>query len=144
MKFTVDVKKRVTFDIKWLCIEAAVRYDEEDMPNDFPGRKGDMWCVRVDVDTGQIWHKSTETWPAGMQPKRLCMKVCDCGNYELRDVNDEVVARRENDYVPYDVGIGGGDYIEMEIGADGVIKDYRFWDIEAFTEDNEGECFRMS
>lgn len=131
MKFTVN--KPTVVDVKFLEIEAAVRYDEDDIPNDFPGRKGDMWKVRVNVETGQLHHDSMRPWPEDAELV-LCMKVVDCGNYRLLDFDGNVIASIKGEYVPCNAGIGGGDYIEISIGPGGVIEDYAFEGIDDFID----------
>ena len=117
MKTKIRVEKEV--DIKYVELNVAVRYDEEDMPNDFPFRKGDMWNVTVEIDTGQILN-----WPKGVS-LGFYMKVCDQGSYYLKDDNFKTVAKIENDYVPNGVIPGEyGDYIEMQINENGVIENW--------------------
>ncbi len=117
MKFTVQ--RPVEIDIKFVRIEAAVRYEEEDIPNDFPFRIGDMWNVLVDIETGIIID-----WPQG-RTADVHMKVCDEGSYYLLDAKKNVVASIEQDYVPNGIVPGSyGDYIEMTILEDGRIKEW--------------------
>lgn len=111
----VNVKRLVEVDVKYVRIQAAVRYDEEDMPNDFPHRKGDVWDVTVEVDTGKILD-----WPEGYAAS-LHMKICDQGTYSLLAPDKSVISTIEEDYVPNECVPGShGDYIEMNISADGV------------------------
>jgi hypothetical protein len=118
MKTTIKVEKEV--DIKTLKMDVAVRYDEEDMPKDFPFRTLDIWSVFIDIDTGQI-----ENWPQGIAHS-FYMKVCDQGSYYLLDQNRKCVASIENDYVPNSLVPGSyGDYIEFDIQADGKIKNWK-------------------
>ena len=117
MKFTV--KRPVEIDIKFVKIEASVRYEEEDIPNDFPFRTGDMWNVLVDIETGII-----VDWPQG-RTADVHMKVCDKGSYYLLDAEKNVVASIEQDYVPNGIIPGSyGDYIEMTILEDGRINEW--------------------
>lgn len=110
----VTIRKPVEIEVKYVRIQAAVRYDEEDIPNDFPGRKGDIWDVTVDIDTGRVLD-----WPECYKAS-VCMKVCDSGTYTLLAPDKSVISELENEYVPTDCVPGGdGDYIEMEINADG-------------------------
>ena len=114
-----SVKCRRDVEIAFVRIAAAVRYDEEDMPNDFPFRNGDVWDVVVEADTGKI-----VDWPAGVTHE-LHMKVCDEGSYYLLDASRGVIAAIEDDYVPNGVVPGSyGDYIEMTIMADGTIENW--------------------
>ena len=115
MKFTVE--KPVEIDIKYIAISVDVRYEDEDMPYDFPSRNNDLWSVKIDIDTGKI-----ENWP-GVEYE-LHMKVCDCGLYWLYDVDGNEVASI-NGYVPDKIIPGDGDdYIYMQIAKDGTIKNW--------------------
>lgn len=117
MKFTVT--RPVEIDIKFVKIEAAVRYEEEDIPNDFPFRTGDVWNVLVDIETGII-----VDWPQG-RTADVHMKVCDEGSYYLLDAEKNIIASIEQDYVPNGIVPGSyGDYIEMTILEDGRIKEW--------------------
>ena len=117
MKTTIKVEKEV--DIKTVKMSVAVRYEEEDMPNDFPFRTGDMWSVEIDIDKGQILE-----WPEGVE-HNLHMKVTDNGSYYLYDIYGDLVASIEDNYVPNGLIPGSyGDYIEMEIDANGIIKNW--------------------
>ena len=114
MRFTVT--KPVEIQVSFVRIAVAVRYEDEDMPFDFPGRIGDMWSVTVDIETGKILD-----WPEGVKHE-LYMKVCDEGSYYLLDSDMEAVGQIEQDYVPHGVVPGKyGDYIEMDIRSDGTI-----------------------
>lgn len=117
MKATV--MKPVELDIRSIVLDLPVRYDEDDMPLEFPHRDGDRWCVEVLVDTGQIIN-----WPEGVEHE-FDMKVCDSGTYILCDADgNEVGAIREN-YVPNQIVPGDyGDYVHLQIGGDGVIKNW--------------------
>ncbi len=117
MKFTV--KRPVEIDISYIYIEVPVRYDEEDIPNDFPLRVGDLWKATVEIDTGKIIN-----WPAAAGYRHIDMKVCDEGIYALQDAAGIEVARIDQDYVPDAVPGRYGDYIELEIDANGVITNW--------------------
>lgn len=117
MKF--KVKRLVEIDIRYVSIDVAVRYGEENIPNDFPLRAGDVWKAIIDIDTGQI-----HDWPIG-QSGELSMKVCDQGTYQLLDENMILIAAIEEDYVPHGVVPGRyGDYIELNIDANGRITNW--------------------
>jgi hypothetical protein len=119
----VKIQKPVEVEVTGIRVVAAVRYDEEDIPNNFPFRKGDIWDVTIDLDTGKI-----RNWVANDSvewPFKLHMKVCDQGSYHLLGPAGEVVASIEEDYVPNDVVPGSyGDYIEMTITSDGTIQNW--------------------
>lgn len=114
MKTTVSLPREI--DVKYVCISVAVRYGEEDIPNDFPLRQGDTWTGKIDIDNGSI-----VDWPKGKEGV-LSMKVCDEGTYELFDVDMESISRLENDYVPNNLLPGEyGDYIDLKIDSNGTI-----------------------
>lgn len=123
----VQVKSEV--EAVFIRCECAVRYDEEDIPNDFPFRKGEMWDVTVDLATGKILD-----WPQG-KTGSCHMKVCDEGTYSLLDASKRVIATREQDYVPGCIPGSYGDYIEFDIGADGTVANWKqFCDVESVSE----------
>lgn len=106
-------------ELKHIEIEVNVRYGEEDMPNDFPFRKGDLWQVIVDIDSGKIVN-----WPVGVSGD-VYMKVCDEGCYRLLDADGKTVLSIEQNYVPHGIVPGKyGDYIDLKINGDGVITNW--------------------
>lgn len=119
----VIVKREV--EVKFVTVRVHVRYGEEDMPNDFPGRKGDIWEVTIELETGQILD-----WPAdaGLRldwPGSFDMKVVDEGSYFLLDENKKVVAYIEDGYVPNNLLPGEyGDYLNLEISVTGKITNW--------------------
>jgi len=112
MKLTIN--RPVQVEIVAIKCELPVRYDEEDIPNAFPLRQGDMWIGTVDIETGII-----RNWPLG-QSGAMHMKVCDEGVYSLLGANDEVVARTEG-YVPSCIPGLYGDYVEFGIDETGKV-----------------------
>lgn len=117
MKTSIKVKKEV--EIKYVQLNVSVRYEDEDMPYDFPFRDGEMWNPLIDIDKGQIVdYEFDQTW-------KLHMKVTDSGSYYLLDENKEVILKIEDDYVPNRLIPGSyGDYIEMNILPDGKIENW--------------------
>ncbi len=112
------VMQRVEIEIATVDIKVPVRYGDEDMPYDFPKRSGDVWAITVDIDTGTI-----RNWPNYVA--NVHMKVCDEGEYTLRDASGKEVAKKEFDYVPHGLIPGKyGDYIIMNIDACGVITNW--------------------
>lgn len=104
------------FDPKYVKISVPVRYEDEDMPYDFPLRQDDTWEAIIDLDTHQI-----ENWPQGKSGS-FQMKVCDEGSYYLLDENKAVVAGIVEYYVPNDIIPGKyGDYINMNIDKTGKV-----------------------
>jgi hypothetical protein len=116
MKLTA--KRPADLDVAAIRIVAAVRYEEEDIPNDFPFRRGDVWDVTVEADTGRI-----RGWPEG-RTGDVHMKVADQGSYYLLDKEGKVIASREEDYVPRCIPGEYGDYLIFQIRPDGTVKDW--------------------
>jgi hypothetical protein len=105
----------VTFDA--LRIHVPVRYEEDDMPNTFPGRTGDVWDVLLDLpENGPA---KIRKWPGPAH--ELYMKVTDAGIYTLL-ANDEIVTT-SSDYVPDFLG-DSGDYLVLNIAEDGTITNW--------------------
>lgn len=112
-------------------VDAEVRYWEDATVNGakdsdgslIPGREGDLWKVRINLAEGRI-----EGWPAGTVAS-IHYKVCDQGLYWLTDAAGRRIAKCGGYYVPNRFLCHGdngyGDYIIMEVGADGVIAGYR-------------------
>lgn len=128
MKITVN--KPVELDIAAIRVNVAVRYDEDDIPNDAPfrrpwregdektGRKPeyDRWDVTIDAKTGVI-----RDWPAGQALSVMSMKVCDEGSYYLLDSAGNVVASIIGDYVPHCIPQEFGDYLRFDIDKSGKV-----------------------
>jgi hypothetical protein len=131
MKTTIKVEKEV--EIKFVKIAVSVRYEDEDIPFDFPLRDGDMWKAKIDIDKGVI-----VGWPQG-QKGNLDMKICDEGSYYLLDENENVILSIEEDYVPNKLLPGSyGDYLKLHIDENGIITNwYSNPSIEDFTTEND-------
>lgn len=130
MKITVTRKEEV--EVTTMRVHAGVRYwcdatvnevsGEENSENEDPGiplRDGDTWKIDIDIETGVI-----KDWPQGTTAS-VHYKVCDAGNYYLLDASGNVVASREDAYVPSSLcprKSGYGDYIIMDIDGDGRIE----------------------
>ena len=114
MKAKIKIEKEV--EIKMVKVDVAVRYGEDDIPKDFPLRRGDMWSAIIDIDEGKVLD-----WPEG-KTGRLQMKVCDEGSYFLLDDKGNTVLSIEQDYVPNALIPGRyGDYIDLKISESGLI-----------------------
>ena len=123
-KFTVTKE----FDVEYLFVEAGVRYWEdgvingvEDKDGNIPCRDGDCWKPLININTGKIIN-----WTQGVRAN-IHYKVCDNGTYKLLDANMELI-KKIRDYVPKMLSPkeeGWGDYIIMDIDADGQIKDWK-------------------
>lgn len=131
MKYTMPVPTEV--ELHLIRISAAVNYGEDEIPNDFPGRKGDLWKAEIELDTGKI-----RNWPAG-RAEKMHLTVKDAGPYALVDVTGREVAVRDHNYVPHGVVPGSyGDTIELDIAADGRISNWpRHPDVSAFFESED-------
>lgn len=109
----------IEVNITHVLVNLPVRYDEEDIPNDFPLREGKMWNAKIEIDTGKI-----EGWPQG-RTGEFYMKVVDMGSYYLLDENGAPVARIVANYVPHGVIPGeSGDYVDFKIDGHGVITNW--------------------
>lgn len=118
MIFTIPSTRQI--DITHIRVTAPVRYDDEDIPYDFPGRSGKTWTAEIDVATGAIRH-----WPKG-RAGYMHMKVRDEGVYHALGADGAAVLSREDDYVPgFFPGDHYGDYLIFNIDADGVIAGWR-------------------
>lgn len=115
----IKIPKIIEEDIARLRIDAAVNYGDEEIPENFPGRRGDSWTAVIDIDTGKI-----EGWPQG-RAEKMHLTVKDCGSYILFNRAGFVVAERLNNYVPHGVVPGKyGDVIELDIAEDGTVKNW--------------------
>lgn len=137
MKATIKVEKEV--DVKTLEVRAQVRgWDdftingvekaEDDSGEDIPCKKGELWCPIINIDTGRIMN-----WERG-KTASVHSKVVDCCGWVLCDDKGKTIAAESDGYVPKTLcpaHNGYGDYIIMEIDADGVIQNWNF-DIEDF------------
>ena len=88
-----------------------------------PGRDGDNWKIRIELESGQV-----VDWPSGVEA-RIHYKVCDAGHYWLTDATGRNLAQWRGHYVPGQFLCHGdegyGDYIILQIGGDGLIGAYR-------------------
>ena len=117
-------------DATHIEVNAGVRYWEdatvnglEDTTGAFiPGRDGDAWKVRIDLRKGII-----ENWPENTLAK-IHYKVCDEGLYWLTDAEGKRLAKWRGYYVPDDFLCHGdegfGDYIIMNVGPEGHIRNF--------------------
>lgn len=113
----ISIKKEV--EVKYLKLRVAVRYEEEDMPNDAPLREGNSWCAIINLHTATI-----RGWPKGRALSFRNMKICDEGIYILLDDNGVEVTRIEG-YVPNKLLPGAyGDYLNLDIDEDGKITNW--------------------
>jgi hypothetical protein len=139
---TITVVTKKTVPVKYLRAECGVRYWEDATVNGtedtdgklIPFREGDAWRPLIDLDTGKI-----ERWSEGTTAS-IHYKVCDDGKYELLDADKNVVASISG-YVPEMMcpkGSGYGDYVIMEIEADGSIANWEV-DFSEFEGDRDDD-----
>lgn len=113
------IKNEKEVELKYVKLQVAVRYEDEDMANDFPHREGDIWSPTIDLDSGQILD-----WEKGVI-EDLYMKICDEGCYYLLDENKNIVLSIVQYYVPNKLLPGAyGDYIDFNINENGVITNW--------------------
>jgi hypothetical protein len=138
------LKLEQEFDIKTLVVNAQVRYWEDtevDGVKDsesgdlIPCRDGETWKLEIDIGTGKI-----NNWKQGVTAD-VHYKVCDAGIYSLLDQDGKVFFKYDG-YVPHCLcpkSPGYGDYIIMDIDANGIIKNWKIDedDIQEMVEDRE-------
>lgn len=136
--------------VKFIRARCGVRYWEDATVNGvedadgsrIPCRKGTAadnnnlgggdWCPTIDLESGKI-----VGWPEGTTAS-IHYKVCDDGDYALLDAEQNVVAEIHG-YVPSLMCPeleGFGDYVIMEIGADGAIAKWKA-DLSEFEKDDD-------
>ncbi len=144
MEKLITIQKKV--DIRFIVCDLGVRYWEDgtvngiDDSNDNPtipgvytdsnGKK--RLRLRINADTGEI-----ADWPKGTTAS-VHYKVCDDGVYTLVGENEEIIKKVEN-YVP-DIlcpkEYGYGDYVILDIDANGHIEDWDMsdWELQQFID----------
>ena len=117
-------------------VDARVRYWEDARVNGVDDEDGTLipfrvvhcWRPRIELATGLV-----VGWPAGIEAS-VYYKVCDEGQYWLTDDAGTRLLKYRSDYVPSEFlchgNNGWGDYIIMEIGADGRIANYSVPEID--------------
>ena len=140
MKTTIKVEKEV--EVKILVVRAGVRYWEDATIDGVEDENGDLvpcrimglWCPEIDIDLGVITN-----WKQGTTAE-IHYKVCDCCGWELKDEKGEKIVDAEDGYVPSTLcpkDSGYGDYIIMDVDADGKIKDWDFDITDFLTDEND-------
>lgn len=134
MKIELTVKK--DFEVKTLLIDAGVRYWEDANVNGvedkggvlIPCRDGNRWKPIVDIETGIIvnWEQGTSA--------EIHYKVCDDGEYWLRDELGNNIVKSKGYYVPSFLG-DMGDYLVLNVCKNGFIDNWSF-DTEPFTRED--------
>lgn len=145
MKITIN--KSIEFEVRFLKVDAGVRYWEDSDINDQPDNdceeseltprmpcashiddqdrilRGANWRWRpiIDIETGQIIN-----WTQGVKA-RIHYKVCDDFVCDILDANNDVIDSYDG-YVPRimcPADEGYGDYIIMNINENGFIQGWR-------------------
>ena len=122
----IDTLKTATH----IKVQAGVRYWDDAEVNGsrdhdgsmIPLRVGEDWCPTIRLEDGAVMN-----WPVGTTAS-IHYKVCDAGSYWLLNDQHEVIASRENNYVPdlLTVGSAGfGDYIILNIDTGGLIEGWK-------------------
>ena len=117
MKYSMIVKREEDVEIDFVRMIIPCRYGDEDIPHDFPQRTGDVWEIKVNVDTGEIID-----FPKDVE-RRVYMKVCDEGSYFLENRHGEDIASMYECPVPKCIPGKYGDYIDFHI-KDGLITNW--------------------
>lgn len=115
----LDVLVEQTINIAAIKVVVPINYGEEDIPNDFPLRHGDIWIATIDIEPGKI-----RDWPAGVGEQKMFMKV-DGGSYYLIGQDCRHLLAIEGNYVPCCIPGDSGDYIDFKISADGSVENWR-------------------
>lgn len=115
----VTVYKPVELEIHTVRIEVELHDDvSESLPNHLFNDDGELDLL-IEVDTGKV-----VSWQ-GSEPVNIYDKVNDNGVYTLFGTDGLEVGKIDNYYVPNDLIPGDyGDYINLEINADGVITNW--------------------
>lgn len=123
--------------IKYMRLILPIRYGEEDIPEEFPWREGDILDITYDTKTGKIynpenkkittgyiinWNKETKRVPKDKLEHQGIfelndLKVVDEGTYYLLDEYFNILYSLEEEYVPDSYSVDGeyGDYINLHI-----------------------------
>jgi hypothetical protein len=141
MKATIKIKTEV--EIKTLQVDAGVRYWEDATVNGvededgslIPCKEDERWCPLIDIETGIITN-----WAKGVKAD-IHYKICDDGNYFLKDENGNTILSIKQDYVPEILDLyheSYGDYIIMQIDENGKIDRWKSNpDIKDFQDEDE-------
>lgn len=116
----ITAMKPTTMNAAAIRLTIPIRYDNDEVAEDFPGRSGKSITLTIDLDT-----KKVRDWPKGRE-ESIYLKVCDEGSYWLLDESGEIIASIEEYYAPNPSVPGDyGDYVSLDVGADGTISGWR-------------------
>jgi len=137
MKIHLNIKKEL--EVKYLKVDAGVRYWEDATVNDIvdtkgsliPFKKNNRWQPLIDLDKGVIvnWSKDKKA--------NIHYKVCD-GTYSLLDENKVEILSKDC-YVPDILSPtedGQGDYIILQIDYEGKIYGWNSDLIQEYLNEN--------
>ena len=96
---------------------------EDEQGDLIPCREGDIWKPIINVDSGKILN-----WTQGVTAE-VHYKVCDQCSWELLDESGNVIKSVKDEYVPDTLcpkEEGYGDYIIMDVDANGMIANWKF------------------
>lgn len=117
----IEVLKPTTLKADAVRLRVPIRY-EEDL-QELIGCFGVVQTtldLTIGLDSGVV-----EDWPAG-KTASIHLKVVDEGTYELLGEDKAILASREENYVPgFFPGSHYGDYIILDICADGKVAGWR-------------------
>ncbi len=125
----IKTNKPIEVEVNKIKLDLPIRYEDEDIPFDFPCRvkksphhygDHDRLILTLNIETGEILNPE---WPANFTASIKDMKVCDEGIYTLLDVNDNEIAKLEC-YVPSCVPNEYGDYVNLEF-KNGFVDNWR-------------------
>ena len=125
MKAIIKVEKEVTLatlevnaGVRWWCNATVNGIEDSEEGELIPCKDGERWKPIIDIESGVITN-----WTKGVTAS-VCYKVCDDGIYTVKDDTGAVITELDN-YVPSilcPVEDGYGDYIHMNIDANGIIE----------------------
>lgn len=128
----IELNVTTKFDVKYLQVNAGVRYWKDATVNDvvdeqgdlIPCRDGDYWKPLIELETGKILN-----WKEGVNAD-INYIVCDNGVYQLLG-NDHAPIVNYDGYAPKCLSIGDngwdngyGDYIIMKVDENGMIQNW--------------------
>jgi len=127
--------KPVEVEVSHVRVVLPVRYEDEDIPYDFPNRTGDKWEATIEIDSGKVID-----WKGDSADYAMEMKVADEGCYYLLSPDGSLISSKVADYVPNNLIPGSyGDYVELKI-SNGVITNWikhpKLCDFEEFRHDD--------
>lgn len=140
----ITINRPTRVNAVYLKAECGVRYwddaqvnglqEDEDRPTiPFAVPEHESWAPVIELATGRV-----VDWPEGTTAS-VHYKVCDAGRYSLLDAAKSELITIDG-YVPRIMcpkQHGYGDYVIMDIGADGKIADWSVTLAEFITEDGE-------